>query len=320
MHSDIVLFNLLRFQENMKIFIPLLTKIYPMYLLIGVGYVLGRTKKVNQEMVATALIYFLIPVVLFLAVLSTQMTASKIILPLVVAVFCTLVSQLFRLTSRGKISDSRLGIWSYACGSGNSGYFGIPLTYFLLGPEYVSTTLLAAFGFIIYESTFGFFYIARAHHSVKKSITKLISLPSLWAFGAALALQKAGVTVNGIWLGVYQYSRVIYSVLGMIMLGIALSHLRTFKLNLPLIFRVFSFKFLVWPVVVGALLILDKNHFFDRETAKVLFLLALVPLPANSVAFATKLKTEPEETSLIVVLSTVFALIYIPIVWGLGII
>ena len=46
---------------------------------------------------------------------------------------------------------------------------------------------------------------------------------------------------------------------------------------------------------------------------KVMFLLSIVPLAANLVAFSTELKAQPEKASLAVFVSTLIALIYIPL-------
>lgn len=44
----------------------------------------------------------------------------------------------------------------------------------------------------------------------------------------------------------------------------------------------------------------------------MMLLISACPLAANTVAFATLLKTEPEKAGVAVLLSTVFALFYIP--------
>lgn len=304
--------------QLMEIALQLLSKIFPMYLFILIGFVAGRTKKVSSEGLATLLIYFIVPLVILLGVISTPLNLSRILLPLFVASFCTLVAFLFRFLNKKRFSQSRFGIWSYAVGSGNSGYFGIPLTYFLLGSDFVGITLLIALGFIIYENTFGFYFVARAHHTVEESFKKVLGLPSIWAFIIAIILQKSGFTLSSTWADVYHNFRGAYTVLGMIMLGLGVSQLRTFKVDYKILAQVFGFKFLIWPLFMFGFLYLDKSylHFFDGVTAKVLFLISLVPLPANSVAFATSLKTEPEETAWIVLLSTIFALFFIPIVWS----
>jgi predicted permease len=48
-------------------------------------------------------------------------------------------------------------------------------------------------------------------------------------------------------------------------------------------------------------------------------LVAIMPLPANAVAFSLQLNVQPEKTSALVFFSTMFAFFYIPLVmvfWG----
>ena len=46
---------------------------------------------------------------------------------------------------------------------------------------------------------------------------------------------------------------------------------------------------------------------------KVLLVASITPLAANTVVFATELKTHPKKASFAVFLSTIFALLYIPV-------
>ena len=75
----------------------------------------------------------------------------------------------------------------------------------------------------------------------------------------------------------------------------------------------------VWPARVGTLVLLDRTvtHCYAPEVHQVMILLAAVPLAANTVAVATELKTEPEKAALAVLLSTLLALVTIPVTTGM---
>jgi malate permease and related proteins len=66
--------------------------------------------------------------------------------------------------------------------------------------------------------------------------------------------------------------------------------------------------------VILAFIALDRGflHFYTTVIHQVMVLASIVPLAANTVAIATELKTQPEKAALAVLLSTVFALFYIP--------
>jgi predicted permease len=100
----------------------------------------------------------------------------------------------------------------------------------------------------------------------------------------------------------------------MMIIGIGLSSVKRATLDLPFTLVAFLAKFVCYPVAVAGLISLDTTvfHLFDSQTHHVMMLLAIVPLASNTVAFATKLKVHPEKTAFTVLLSTVFALVYIP--------
>ena len=78
----------------------------------------------------------------------------------------------------------------------------------------------------------------------------------------------------------------------------------------------FCAKFIIWPILIAGIVFLDTSllHIFSAEVHKVLILMSIVPLAANTVAIATELRTHPEKASVAVLLSTVFALFFIPLV------
>ena len=63
------------------------------------------------------------------------------------------------------------------------------------------------------------------------------------------------------------------------------------------------------------LIFVDVNflNVFNGSVHKIMFLLSIMPLAANLVAFSTELRAQPEKASLAVFLSTLVALIYIPL-------
>lgn len=106
------------------------------------------------------------------------------------------------------------------------------------------------------------------------------------------------------------------------MIGLGMARLQSLKLDLGLIAFVFSFKFLMWPLITLGFIFLDRFliHEFTPQIHQMLLLLSVMPLPANTIAFALQLNVQPDKASTLVFLSTVFALFYIPVVmvmWGI---
>ncbi len=101
----------------------------------------------------------------------------------------------------------------------------------------------------------------------------------------------------------------------MMLIGLGLSDMKSFKVDLKFVFSAFGAKFVIWPLLITMLIFVDVRflNIFNDSIHKVMFLLSIVPLAANLVAFSTELRAQPEKASLVVFLSTLVALIYIPL-------
>jgi predicted permease len=106
-----------------------------------------------------------------------------------------------------------------------------------------------------------------------------------------------------------------YTVLGMMLIGLGMAGIKSFRMDWKFLAATFFAKFIVWPLVTGVIILFDLKylHFFDSDIHKVMFLLSVVPMAANTVALATELKAEPEKAATAVLLSTLFALGFIPV-------
>ena len=107
--------------------------------------------------------------------------------------------------------------------------------------------------------------------------------------------------------------------LGMMIVGMGLSTVRLRSFDVKLISLSFVAKFLVWPLIIAAIIILNKHsfHFYDTDVYRLMILYAVVPLGGSTVSLAAEFDIYPEKASVAVFLSTIFALFYIPFILGL---
>jgi predicted permease len=298
----------------MQVFLLLFGKILPLYALILLGFVAGRALSVSRESVASLLIYVIAPIVVFNAVWSSPWDPSFALLPILFyGLSCSISLLAYWLSQRVWRSPLR-NILAFLAGSGNTGYFGLPVAMYLFGEDSISRAVLAGFGMILFENTLGFFLTARGHHTAQESFRKVLRLPVLYAFSSAIALNALGVAPPKAWDDFAIHFRGAYSVLGMMLLGIGVAGMKRFEIDWRLVGMSFFAKFLLWPATVLSVIAIDATclGFWDSRTHEVLLLMGLVPLPANAVAIATELKTEPEAVAMTVLGSTVFGLFYIP--------
>lgn len=300
----------------MAVFTTLFLKIIPLYVLVLFGFVAGRFLQVQKETVSRLLIYIIAPVVFFTAVLTTPISPSVLSLPLVFFLLCSFLCLLTFFLTRRLWHDSTRHLASLASGDGNSGYFAFPVTVALFGQESLGLAALCSLGFLLYENSLGFYLLARGNFSSQQSLRRVLRLPTLYAFLLGVLLNAFDVQASAAYLDFASLFRGTYSVLGMMLIGVGLSTISDFRFDMKFLGVTFVMKFLVWPLAMFGLLSVDTAffHFFTREMHNVMILMAIIPLAANTVAFATELNVYPEKASLAVFLSTLFALPFIPLV------
>lgn len=304
----------------MSIFFLLLLKIFPLYINIVLGYFSTKLLHVQRESIANILIYILGPIVVFSATLSVKIDLSILFLPIFFYIFCSVIAFIALFVFKNTWNDATSNILAFSAGTGNTGYFGIPLAIIFFPPYLADIYIFTVLASLLYESTTGFYVTAKGNFTVKESINKMLKLPILYAFILGIALNLLGV---GIPEEVSSYTaqfKGAYGILGMMMLGMGLVGLkRGSDLDVKFISITFILKFIFWPLAILGVIYLDRNFYMllNEDLYKVMFLFSIVPLAGNTVTLAVLLNAKPEKASFTVLVSTIVSVLYIPIVLAL---
>lgn len=299
----------------MDVFFTLLIKLVPLYLIILLGYIAGRFLNAQRETISAILLYIIYPVVVFTAVIRTDITPATLALPVIVFCVCSLIClTLYRLT-KSIWKDATRNLLAFGAGNANTVYFGIPVALAVFGPDILGIYILSVIGMTFYENTLGFFVIARGSYTAKESLLRLVKLPTVYAFILGIIVSFAQFQLPQLYFDTADTFRAAMTLLGMMMIGIGLAAIKNFQFDFKFLGAAFVAKFLVWPLIMAGVTFVDTNlvHLFSSTTHKVLLLISFAPLAANMVVFATQLKTHPEKASFAVLASTLFALFYIPV-------
>jgi len=304
----------------MSIFFILLLKIFPLYINIILGYFSAKLLNVQRESIANILIYILAPIVVFSATISVKIDLSIVLLPIFFYIFCSIIAFL-ALFIFGKVWDDPSGnILAFSAGTGNTGYFGIPLAIIFFPPYLADIYIFTVLASLLYESTSGFYVTAKGNFTVKESINKMLKLPILYAFILGLVFNLLGVGIPDAISAYTAQFKGAYGILGMMMLGMGLVGLKKGSdLDAKFISITFILKFIFWPLAILGVIYLDRNFYMllNEDLYKVMFLFSIVPLAGNTVTLAVLLNAKPEKASFTVLLSTIISVIYIPIVLAL---
>lgn len=305
----------------MEVLLVLIKKLIPLYCLIGLGYGAGRKLKLEPETIGALLLYIVSPLVFFHGTATMAFRPAALLLPFVVYLTACSVS----------LVTYRLGRWiwphptplrnlaAFTAGTGNTGYFGIPVVLMVFGEGAVGFAVLFIIGTVLFENTLGFYFAARGNFSSGESLHKVLRLPTVYAFILGILFSYAGFQLPSALDAVFLNIRGAYSFLGMLLIGLALSQ---GKLEPDRKFMQLSFlaKFVAWPIIISAFASLDSHQgrWIPLEVWRVALLLSAVPLAANTVVVATLLRSEPRKISFAVLVSTLVSLLSVPLMATYG--
>ncbi|WP_458700408.1 AEC family transporter [Sulfurospirillum sp. 1307] len=290
-------------------------KILPLYLTIALGFITVKYLNTNRGNIASLLIYIIGPVVIFMASYKVQLNLAVISLPILLYCLSSLLSLLTLRFSKNFFKDNTRNILAFSAGTGNTGYFGIPLAIMLLDENLANIYIFTVLASLLYESSVGFFVVAKGHYSVKQSLVKVAKLPSIYALILGLIFNILDIKFSQNLSSYLDYFKGAYAILGMMMIGMGLSGLRNVGFDKVFMGFAFFIKFIIYPVCVLLIIWLDKMYFnyFDSSLYKVMFIFSIVPMAGNTVAVASLLNVHPQKASLAVILSTVISIVTIPV-------
>lgn len=296
-------------------FFALLIKILPLYMNIGLGYVASKALGTTRDSIARIMFFIINPLIIFNGVLNVKISAAVLFLPVLTFSICSSLCLIFYKLGKGYWDDSSRNLMAFSAGSGNTGYFGLPLALLIFNNEAEGVYVLALLGIVLYENSVGYYILAKGKHPSSECARKVLRLPAIYAFMGGLFLNLTGIGIPPVFSQFIDHIKGTFTVMGMMIIGLGLANLEHFKFDRKFIQLTFLAKFLIWPALIFCLNTLDSSFFgfYDSVTHKALFLVSIVPMAVNTVIIATILETQPEKAATAVVLSTVFALVYVPL-------
>ncbi|HET8802301.1 MAG TPA: AEC family transporter [Marinobacter sp.] len=298
----------------------LFMKLIPLYVTVVLGWVSGRFLDASGRHIAGIMLYIVTPSVVFSGVMAAPLSPEVILLPFLTFGLSSVLGIGQLVLVRRFITDGSANLMPLCVGSGNTGYFGVPVALLLFGEEGLGLYIVCMLGTTLFENSVGFYLAARGRYGLRDALLRVARLPSVYAFAAAVVLNLAEVRIPDIFAPLFDNLRGAYSVLGMMIIGMSISSFRGLAGNLRFTAYAFFGKFVVWPLVAIAFWWLDANVFgiYQPAVHKAMFLISITPIAANTVVIATLLDTSPRQAAGTVLLTTLFALAFIPVMISLA--
>lgn len=303
----------------MSIFSILVVKLIPLYISILLGYLAGKWLDASRDTIAKIIFFIIAPIVIFSGIVNTHIDLSILSLPLFTFAIASIISIAFYKMGKIFWSDSTRNILAFTAGNGNTGFFGLSVALALFSKQAEGIYIMCLLGITLFENTLGFYLTAKVQNSAEECLKKVLRLPSIYAFLAALFVNQSGFQMPDMMVHFIDDIRGTYTILGMMIIGLGLASLKSFKLDFKFISLAFLAKFLVWPIIILSLLYLDDTYFgfYDNAMHQALILISIVPLAVNTVVIATILNIHPDKAASAVLISTLFALFYVPFMTAL---
>tara|TARA_Y100000389_G_C17438334_1_gene506950 strand:+ start:329 stop:1249 length:921 start_codon:yes stop_codon:yes gene_type:complete len=300
----------------MELFLAIFLKIIPLYIFAILGFVAGKYLNIDAKGIGNLIIYIIAPFVIFEAITHSTLSLGTFILPIIIFLLCSVVAFLFYRYGKFIYGDARANVLAIVSAEGNTGYFGIPIALLIFNQSIFGIYILGTLGVTIFENTVVYYLTARGRYTVKESLGRLKKLPAIYAFTFAVAFLYFDINLPRMMDNFVISMQGAYVVLGMMLIGFGISKINKFSFDYKFIALSFVGKFIILPVLMLVLILLDWHLFkiYNIEVYRAFILLSIVPIAANTVIFATVLNVHPDKVSSAVLFSTIFGLVYVPII------
>lgn len=296
------------------------TLLGPLWMLlafVGLGWLCTRHLAIDPRPIATLLIYIIAPLTFFRGLSLGGPTPGYLLLTLGLFVTSSLIAIAVGRLARRWLPPQEAAVLAFSAGTGNTGYFGLPIAMVLLPADGVTQYLFCLLGITLYEFTVGFYLSARGQFSVRQSLVKIARLPLVYAFLAALLISGLGLTVPSAVMEGLAVFPATYTLLGMMIIGMTLGRVSVREFDARFIGACVVVRYGLWPLLAGAaVLALQATLGVTPELALALLLVGVVPMAANVVVVAMELSIRPEKGAIAVLITTLAAPLLIPLYLG----
>lgn len=296
-------------------FLVVLGQVSTLFLMMGVGYALGKWKKITAagtgEM-SSLLLYVVAPCIIidsFQTGYDPALLRTLGLGAVVELVFFFLYAMIVKLFFRKDPDDLRIP-FRFGSMYGNTGFMGLPLIQAIMGDEALIFAVVSLMVFNIVVWSHG--YVMMSGGAGGFSLKKALLTPGLLAVVVGLPLFLTQTTLPGPLHTAVGYIGSMNTPLAMVVIGaqMARADLKSLLRDRKL-FEASALKLLLIPVFT-AVVLLPLRHDPLLYTATVI--LSAAPTAGITSMFAERFGRAPERTAGLVSLSTLLSILTLPVI------
>ncbi len=205
-------------------------------------------------------------------------------------------------------------IIAFSSGSANSGHFGLPIALMVLNHETVAIYIVSFLGITLFENTYGFYMAAKGYFSAWDCIKKIFKLPALYAILVGICYNNLHIQTPALLNDFFSNMRSTYIVLGMSTIGLSIANIKSLAIDWKIVSITLIVKYILWPLLMLAAVLLDKNYFliYSAEVHTALMILSIVPISVSTIVVGSVLNYPADQLAWTVLLNTLVGLVYVP--------
>ena len=292
-------------------FYELLSPFFLLFLGTLLGFLFGKNFQISSKNFSRANLFIFSPLLMFTGTFAKQFDFDFIkiffltaLLSIVLMIFALLWSKAFPLPQEENaifLTNSTVS---------NVGNFGMPLCISILGEASIAPLSFVLLVHSIFANTFGAFFISGGQQSFKKSLINILKLPTIWAVLLGLILQFLDIKIPAVIFQPLQTFGNVAIPFSIFIFGMSLSVLEKFILPTRLFLQSLFWQLILAPIVGLGIL---KFFSIGKLASQVFFIETTVPLALITVVLADVFNCKKEKAATIVLLSTLFSFVTIPL-------
>ena len=291
----------------------ILNVVLPVFLLLGIGFVVGKTMVVDSKSVSDLSIYVFSPALFFYSVSTSEMDMDDLgrIVVFSFTLFAVFAGFVWLMGKVFQWDQTHQNTLMLASGFPNAGNYGLPIILFAFGDAGVAIGIIYLVMQSFLMNSAGVFYASNHRQAPKKDILlKVVRMPGFIAILLALLLKITGVPVpaaieNATGLLGQASIPTMLTLLGITLASIQLKNVFVF------IGTAVLFKLVAFPAL--AFVLLQFLYPGDALEAKVLLVAAATPTAATTTLLAIKFNMNPDLVASAMFVSTIASIVTIPI-------
>lgn len=297
-----------------ELFVILKEILLPIFVIMGIGFIMQLKFSLNLQTLARLNIYFLVPGFIFVKLHSTQISASLFgnillfFILYVVLLYCIshFVGKVIRLEKGEKTTFSNSVMFF------NSGNYGVPVNdlVFKSDPLAMSIQVIMLTLQNIFLFSYGIFSLQAVQVGKLKAALGYFKMPVLYAMLAGVATNVFNITVPSfIWVPANYIADAMIA-LALFTLGAQVAQIK-FKAGLSSVYYSLLLRLAVGPMVALAIILVFK---VDGIVAQALLIGSAMPTSVNSAVIAQEYDNHPDLAAQIVLFSTLISAITVSLV------